>query len=832
MPRYFLTRLSIEGFRGVNNESDPLDLVFRPDAVNSVYAANGCGKSSIFEALYYAIYGDLKKLESLYAEERPQDYYCNRFHSQKTASILLKLEPDDGSKAVSIKVKRDSSGSRSVTSPSGHPDPKGLLRTLQEAFVFLDYPTFIRFIENSPLKRGRTFSSLIGLAEYSDCRQVLEALSDTRACNTDFDIKILANEIETIGNLKHEAIAQLRGSYESICNKSLDDVGKLDGYVADIIDVLSKEELLKCHIVGNELVDIDFDQMKSKIGAADNKEKHSELAQTIQSIASLKALAIYDREAIKTDQDEISVLAYDLQKLLNSTPGEHFRRLYDSAKDVISQKEWKEDEVCPLCDTQLSISISKYVDEQLIRYEAVFDKHKQIEAKWESSTWKKSLAGHEATAVLGVESSDKKLSSVDDTFSSASISRDDIKNAIAWTSSITKMAIKELEELQKKELEIRKLLPDSLVALIETLESSRQFVRALERYNNYQVEEVSLKARLNVRERWKTFISQAAKSFASAEEILANARIKGIESKYKSIFYDIMNDGQIVPSLRRAGGREDLHLQLSDFYGQADVSARALLSESYRNALAISLFLVAALKHSGAPRFIVLDDVTSNFDSGHQFLLMELIMNKLQQPNNSTGLQFIILSHDGVLEKYFDRVGGQANWHHNKLGGSPPQGLIINHVQGAERLKTTIMSHLDKNETYDVEHLIRQYLEYTLLQIIRKVNIPVPVDFVVRDTSKMVKNCYDAISVAVKLHEAAGKIVLTKQQITDFRNVHMPAIVANWLSHYETRAGANFSASVLKAVVSAIDALSDCFKYTDDSGGTKTIRWYRSLSSR
>ena len=48
MPRYFLTRLSIEGFRGVNNENDPLDISFRPDAVNSVFAVNGIGKSSIF----------------------------------------------------------------------------------------------------------------------------------------------------------------------------------------------------------------------------------------------------------------------------------------------------------------------------------------------------------------------------------------------------------------------------------------------------------------------------------------------------------------------------------------------------------------------------------------------------------------------------------------------------------------------------------------------------------------------------------------------------------------------------------------------------------------
>ncbi len=44
MPRYFLTRLRVEGFRGINNEGEPLDLKFTKDAVNSVFAVNANGK--------------------------------------------------------------------------------------------------------------------------------------------------------------------------------------------------------------------------------------------------------------------------------------------------------------------------------------------------------------------------------------------------------------------------------------------------------------------------------------------------------------------------------------------------------------------------------------------------------------------------------------------------------------------------------------------------------------------------------------------------------------------------------------------------------------------
>lgn len=156
MARYFLTRLKIEGFRGINNEADPLDLRFQPGCVNSVFAVNGIGKSSIFDALSYAIFGTIQKLNTLQAQEKPEDYYTNRFHSQQAAVLDLEFLPDDGGAAVTVCVKRDAAGNRTTTSPSGHADPEGFLRTLREAFALLDYRNFARFIEDSPLENRRT----------------------------------------------------------------------------------------------------------------------------------------------------------------------------------------------------------------------------------------------------------------------------------------------------------------------------------------------------------------------------------------------------------------------------------------------------------------------------------------------------------------------------------------------------------------------------------------------------------------------------------------------------------------------------------------------------
>jgi hypothetical protein len=159
-------------------------------------------------------------------------------------------------------------------------------------------------------------------------------------------------------------------------------------------------------------------------------------------------------------------------------------------------------------------------------------------------------------------------------------------------------------------------------------------------------------------------------------------------------------------------------------------------------------------------------------------------------------------------------------------------GAVLLQTQGADRLKTTISSLLSAGKVSQAEPLIRQYLEYKLQQIIRKVHVPVPIDFAIKDTSRMVANCLDAITSAIDLHNKAGTLVLDKQQVKDVDTSHVPAIVGNWVSHYETGSGSSLSAPALHGVVASIDALAECFRYDDKSGGSSVRKWYKSLSRR
>lgn len=832
MPRYYLTRLKIEGFRGVNNESDPLDLRFQPGCVNSIFAVNGIGKSSIFDALSYAIFGTIPRLDTLHAQERPEDYYTNRFHSRQAAALDLEFMPDDGGAAVTLSVKRDSAGRRIVGSPSGHADPEGFLRDLREAFALLDYRNFARFIEDSPLERGRTFSALLGLSEYSDRRQAFQAVSDSRALNGDLEVKSLAASRTAAQQEAQRALASARTSYEKVTGGTLQDVAKLDAYATDVVRALGDVDLLKAHFAGKKLADIDFEAIKGIIKTAEGGEKRRELEQTIQSITSLEALAIYDPTEVRAEEAQIEALVDARDALLAKTRGDLFRRLYDSADAVIRGGAWMKDDKCPLCENDFRGSITAHIGTQLNQYAEAASKVAEMKEVWQASIWKELLAAYEGAAAMKLDHSVRQLAAVESKLIAGDITKDDLARAIVWTEKLVVDCGSALQALRDKRTKLEGELPASLVQLTEQVEYGRQFKESIERYRDSQKEEGVIQIRLDVRERWRKFITAATERFSDAEAALSKVKIAEIDIEYKDLFRGIMNVADVVPHLQRADDREDLHVQLSDFHGQHRLSARALLSESYRNALAIAVFLAAAAKHSGVPRFVVLDDITSSFDSGHQYFLMELIRTKLQQPSNPNGLQFIILSHDGLLEKYFDRLGGTGDWHHNKLQGSPPMGAILSQNQGADRLKNTITTLLLAGQITQAEPLIRQYLEFKLQQIIRKVCIPVPLDFAIKDTNRMVSNCLDAISSAVDLHKKAGSLILEARQVNDLTSAHVPAIVGNWVSHYETGSGSSLSAPVLLGIVTSIDALAECFRFDDTSNGATARKWYKSLASR
>src|SRR3546814_11947520 len=73
------------------------------------------------------------------------------------------------------------------------------------------------------------------------------------------------------------------------------------------------------------------------------------------------ALAVYDLATAQQEQKQLQVLVDERDRLLASTRGDLFKRLYDAAQAVVTAGAWADDEKCTLCESDLGTSISAHI---------------------------------------------------------------------------------------------------------------------------------------------------------------------------------------------------------------------------------------------------------------------------------------------------------------------------------------------------------------------------------------------------------------------------------------------------------------------------------------
>jgi len=828
--RYFLKELRIEGFRGINNEGDPLKLRFNTQAVNSIFAGNAFGKSSVFEALHFAISGTVPKLGRLDSSERGDDYYVNCFHTRGVGTIGITLQPSDGSNDIDVQVSRTSAGVTTRTASIAGVDPTALLESLRGEAVFLDYTTFVQFIEESPLKRGRSFSSLIGLAELSEVRQVLEVLSYTRTLKSDLEIEVLDAELASLRLQFGQNEDALRLAAEGLLGEGYDSRQASDLISEEACLALCQSPPLLPFATGNALGEIEFETVRAAIRDLEQGDKREQLALLLREAVALEALAPGDQE--QEQIDEIAAAMDSYFERLAQVGSEALRTLYAAELAVLEEDSWSDKNTCPACNAGPQENLTDRIAAQLERYEEVERSRTLIVELWERATWPSRLRRLEEHELLAVSTIARRFHIAESTLRSATPTKAVLDDAWKALQRLELARASLLADRRLQGADITAALPPSLVDLTRRIEFAKQLADALALRAQLKDLGSAKKNLRDRRERWRLFATQAAKTFSEAEAKLSTQRMLSLETDYRSIYSQIMRNNAVSPKLVKSGSGEDLHLRLESFHGKPNLSANALLSESYRNAFAMAVFLSASRAATSGARFIILDDVTSSFDAGHQFALMEVLRNTVAFPSDPAGPQVIVLSHDGLLQKYFDRVAEEPNWHHQRLKGAAPTGLVMSDGYDSNRLRQSADNALSAGLVESAEPYVRQYLEFKLVQVIQKLGIPVPLDFAIRDDKQMVKNALDAITSAVALHDAANKLVLTSPQCTGLRNTYVPQIVSNWVNHYATGALGSFSPAVLRGVLDDVDSFVDCFTYSCTCTGTARLRFYKDLSAK
>jgi len=506
--------------------------------------------------------------------------------------------------------------------------------------------------------------------------------------------------------------------------------------------------------------------------------------------------------------------------------------LLKSAARVIGTPAWPADDSCPICDLPQDLPLKARLDEKIAAYDAVKELDAELAKLCMDCPAVALLSKLESAAALGVPAEEHIAAGLLKGAKAGSVKTAEIGQVKARLETLTKARDEKVTALENEILELEKSLPPSVAAAARAIENAKKFRDEFAGFDSATSKLAEAEASMAKIDRWLAFIGKADKIFACAETKLSTERLKDIETAYKGLFPLIMRGApDLKPHLARAAKSENIDLTLSNFHGEENVNARAVLSESYRNAVAASIFLSAAIKHTRPPRFMVLDDITSSFDGGHQFNLMEVLVKKLRYGAEPDGVQFILLSHDSALEKFFDRLGNTKDWHHQKLQGMPPTGAVQSSTQGADRLKQRATALLNQGSVDLAGPLVRQYLEYKLGHIIARLQIPVPPDYATRPDNRTLSTYFDAITRAVDLYEKAGECVLDAAQKTAVKQTHATSIIANCIAHYETSVGQPFTAHMLLGVLQDIDQYAENFRQVDPANVGQRI-YYRRLDKK
>lgn len=821
MTGWLLQEIEVEGFRGINNENAPLVLKFKTDKVNSISAPNGVGKSSIFDALTYALTGRVPKLEDLPAAEAGGSYYLNKFHSGGIGTIKLTLVPDLGGNVRTITVTRAADGSRTSSCSDGT-DAEMALAELNREFVLLDAETFQNFISRAPLDRGRSFAGLLGLASYSALRQGLQSISNTRAFNNQFGDaghKTARSAAERRVTQHRQAVT---ADYLALVKEPITDVASTKAAHDKAHHSLAQIALLADHCKGRSFKEIDVDVCATAIKDAEAGPDRQKLAQIIQQEGAWNSLVSDQPDSGAVDR--LKQLARKRDLALAGTKGDLLRQLYELGERITGDDAWDNKNLCPACDNHGDTSILVALREKLDHYTAVEAAAQELSVAWAGDGWP-ALTNLEQKVLADGETS--RFKAVDATISERSLTETEV-GALAERLSIIRLRAKKAQDALANEREaLSASLPPSLVAVTETVEAARRLQRS---WGQLEEAEAELKLETTWAERTvrlKGFLDKACSLFSTAESDAGVRRLAAVEPLCQTLFAAIMHE-PVVPALKKRVGTEELSISLSKFFSLDGGSAQALLSESFRNAFAASVYLAAAKLYGGAPRFLVLDDITSSFDAGHQYHLVEVIRTQFARPVVPSGPQVILLSHDTLLEKLFNKNVSTGGWWHQRLQGTA-RTAVLPQNNAVDKVGDRTRDFLNAGRVDDAAPYIRQYLEFRLEEVAQRCRIPVPLDLAFNENKQLAQGYLDAIDAAVDLNKKAGTLVLDAAQQASL-STHVATITGNYLAHWGTGSAHSFSAGALLGVMSAIDAYADCFRFSDPPGSPS--RYYKSLGQR
>lgn len=805
MAKFFIKSISIEGFRGINNGGNPLLIDFKTDGVTSIFGENGKGKSSIFEAFLFLILGRILRFDDYHGDVKDKKTIKNLFHPGD-GNIKIELI-DDFNNIRDITATVNANGDRSISS-SSIPNQEAFLASLCSRLNFLDYKSFEKIMLTSSEDTGKLFSNLVGFGSFIIIKDKFDKISRTQNINNDFGKTAKEGTIrintQKMSELKVEIQKRLKEIGISV------DPNDQNAVFKSIKLFLRKQYsvTIKSHLNNSQ---IDFDLLiKTKIGPAyeENVLELNTHQEALKETATLqKAINYFTNKTLRALSGKLKT-AYSQITMQNDIV---LGKLYDDAIKSYDAINDFDKNTCVLCNTE------DLGDEHDTFYDKINERIKSY-SKFKiryNDFLTECLQKIQSCRIIEIEN---KFSNEDDKFFASIEKTKEYLNADFFKThnvgdiiSSYKTKIKnEVTKITASIKELKALIPPKISELVEINNTHKFVFNSIIEINNLSKDNDYNTKYLAELENWTAFTTQIKEDYEAAYNVLMDEIASMIDADTKLFFKEIMGNVEITPKLKKENRGQRVNILLERFYSNTtDIKAAPLLSESYRNALSLSIYFAAALKSKSPGSFIIVDDITSSFDSGHQLYLLDLIKRKISiGPGNKKGKQIIFLTHDGLLKKILNENNGLKNWKHYNLNAN--KDIISLKPFKSDDLKLIIQSKILASNYVGSD--FRMYYEFVLLEIIEKLNLEIPFSLINSNDNKIVSKLAHSIQEIIEMKRASGKIRgVSFPNKNDFK-LHTQQL-SNNLSHWASGSEVSLSTSVLNRIVDDIDAFKRLFQY-------------------
>jgi len=805
MSSYYLKEVLIEGFRGINNENSPLNLKLNYEGVTSFFSENGQGKSSIYEAIFYCINDRFPKIDNLHRDLQDYTTIPNLFHN---GDCQIKLVfTDDSKNDVTIDYTIDSTGNKNISSPD-ITNPNEFIVKLRDEHNFLDYETFTTIINESPENAGKIFSALIGYSKFTDFKDKLEKLSRTQNINIDFGKKnkeeTLATKNENIYNKQVEIISILENNgikYKKFNKKIIEN------------RILTELKKTFTFIEGKSIYVIEYDNLLAKLlgdNYNENINRQSQLIDLSKEYSDrLKLLKSIKRSLFSKLKTSLKKAYKNLEDIKDVYLGS----LYEKAIDTYNFFPDLDKNTCVLCNTKdlgdSSQTFLEIIKGKISKYRKFKQDLKLVFEKFNSIIDDLSLVEIERLlSEQGFIKPEDKAFTAFKSYNYIELAEDffiksdffqRIKQYINYLIVMLKSIKQEYQVVSKK-------IPSNITSLNEKIKSFKTIHDELKQIESEKHEISKINNELKKIDKWVNYITTVKQNFDEAYNHLMEQIANDINNDAKKFFQEIMSNNEIVPFLEKKTTGQKINIMLEKFYSTTNKKAANLLSESYRNALCLSIYFATALRNISSSKFIVLDDITSSFDSGHQIKLIDLLENHIAKASRNKRKQVILFTHDGELKKVLNNMNLKQNkWEHHKITRTLDGSITSLQKIDSEHLKNELLNKLSAGNT-DIGSKLREYFEETIFEIIEALNIPIPFkDIYDIDTSKL-ENLLNSIEKQIQLERSfnSGKVVIPNLNNSYLRRIKD---VANKVSHYHTNSRTSYTPHIL------IQFVNDIYEY-------------------